>query len=135
MDAKKEVIRPRYAPGSISPDSYDTVATLEQVMAKSVNRMGVPLEVANAIFDSRDCPGASIDDSGNVIGPAKNIWGNGLTAEKPEPRNQSEAEANDPMLVRHDCTHGCGVRATVQPINSSGVDWQCESCGKYYKMQ
>jgi hypothetical protein len=131
--SEPEVIEPRLskitrllAEGEIPGDEqFDSQASIEDVL-NSDTKGRIRCGGIRAIAATYDLPAFGADGKANVVE---------RIVQEETPRNMAEAIKNNPLLKRHDCTHGCGGHETVQPINSTGMDWECSQCGRQYKMR
>jgi hypothetical protein len=131
--SEPEVIEPRLskisrllAEGDIpGEETFDAQANIEDVFAQDTKGR-VRCGNMRAIAATYDLPAFGADGKAQVME---------RIVQEETPRNMAEAIKNNPLLKRFDCNHGCGGHETVQPINSTGMDWECSQCGKQYKMK
>lgn len=128
-DKPKEVVQPRVAMDSLPQEKFDKYAETSDLMNTDLKSFGKSAHLMGVIDESYKCPGFVEDSNGQRLDVAVDH-----SRVPPEPRTVEEAMARDPLMKRHDCTHGCGNKQTVQPVNSSGKDWQCSACGKNYEL-
>ena len=111
--------------------------------ATDYREMGEVLQKTSREFGTRsfmpiegtfDAPGQSL------VKPGESIVDNRTVSAKQEPRNSKEAVEDDVLYQRFDCSNGllnglpCGGKNTVQPQDQTGQYWQCQQCGKEYKL-
>lgn len=121
-----EMMRVTNAP-SVEDDSFDAIAAAEEIMMTDMRGRG------RTIFSNRqfiegnyNAPGFRDDGRGNFVEP--------IDTRKVAREDAEDEEKEDSVLLkRFDCSHGCGTKGSVQPINSSGRDWECSACGYKYE--
>jgi len=135
-EEKKAVVAESRLAGitSIPQEKVTHVMGIDEVMKRDNGGVGQPMHLMNIIEDSYSTAPGFVAKEGGRIEPIPEIV---AQPEKPEPRNAMEAIENDPLMKRYDCSQmngGCGGTGTVQPVNSTGVDWECSQCGKAFTL-
>ncbi len=121
-----EMIRANEVP-NVEGDDFTREANIEDVMSTDMRGRGrMFANSRRQIADNYSAPGFKDDGRGNFVEPLKNN-----KMEKGEAKD--EETADNVLLKRFDCTHGCNARGSVQPINSTGRDWECSECGFKYE--
>jgi len=121
-----EMIRANEVP-NIEGDKFTSVADIEDVMSTDMRGRGRMFANSRRhIEENYNAPGFKDDGRGNFVEPLDN-------REMVKGQAKDEETADNILLKRFDCTHGCNARGSVQPINSTGRDWECSECGFKYE--